>query len=118
MELLLEHGAAVSETDRNGETPLHQVADMRQAPQGPAAAMATLLLDLGADPNARNWDDVTPLHQAVCANHADVVRLLVERRARLDIRDTIYQGTPLGWAIYCEKPALAEYLRAQDAPAS
>jgi hypothetical protein len=28
------------------------------------------------------------------------VRLLVERGARLDIRDTIWQGTLLGWALY------------------
>ena len=32
--------------------------------------------------------------------------------------DTIYQGTPLGWAIHCEKPKIAEYLRAEDAPES
>ena len=57
----------------------------------------------------------TPLHQAICAGHAEVVQLLVKRGARLDIRDTIYQGTPLGWAIHCEKPTIAEYLRAQGA---
>ena len=78
-----------------------------------------LLLNAGEDPNRYNPDGYhshsTPLHQAVCADHADAVRLLVERGARLDIRDTIYQGTPLGWAIYCEKPAIAEYLRAQGA---
>src|SRR5258706_13116159 len=55
----------------------------------------------------------TPLHQAVCAGHVEVVKLLVKRGARLDIRDTIYHGTPLGWAIHCEKPVIAEYLRAQ-----
>jgi ankyrin repeat protein len=56
------------------------------------------------------------LHQAICAGHAEVVKLLVERGARLDIRDTIYQSTPLGWAIYCEKPTIADYLRAKGAP--
>jgi hypothetical protein len=29
-----------------------------------------------------------------------VARLLVARGARLDIRDTIWHGTPLGWAIH------------------
>ena len=53
----------------------------------------------------------TPLHQAALANHASVVRLLVERSARLDIRDTIYQGTPLDWAVYAGHTALADYLR-------
>jgi hypothetical protein len=79
-----------------------------------------MLLDAGEDSNRYNPDGFhshsTPLHQAVCSGHAEVVKLLVERGARLDIRDTIYQSTPLGWAIYCEKPAIAEYLRAQGAP--
>src|SRR5204863_9160034 len=81
-----------------------------------------VLLDAGEDPNRYNPDGFhshsTPLHQAVCVDHADTVKLLVDRGARLDIRDTIYQGTPLGWAIYCEKPAIADYLRSQGAPES
>jgi ankyrin repeat protein len=42
----------------------------------------------------------TPLHQAALAGHDAVVRLLVERGARLDIKDTIYEATPLEWAEY------------------
>src|SRR5207244_3089864 len=80
-----------------------------------------LLLDAGEDPNRYNPDGFhshsTPLHQAICSGHEEVVKLLVERGARLDIRDTIYQSTPLGLAIYCEKPAIAEYLSALGAPA-
>src|SRR5438105_9610581 len=83
------------------------------------AKVIQLLLDAGEDPNRYNPDGFhshsTPLHQAICAGHAEVVKLLVKRGARLDIRDTIYQGTPLGWAIHCEKPTIAEYLRAQGA---
>jgi ankyrin repeat protein len=59
-----------------------------------------LLLDAGEDPSRHNPEGnhghSTPLHQAVWSDHLDTVRLLVERGARLDIRDTIYQGTPLG----------------------
>ena len=58
--LVLGHGGSVSDVDAKGETGLHRIADMRRAPQGAAAKMAGLLLDHGADPNARNWDDVTP----------------------------------------------------------
>ena len=83
------------------------------------AEVVKLLLDAGEDPNRYNPDGFhshsTPLHQAICAGHAEVVKLLLKRGARLDIRDTIYQGTPLGWAIHCEKPKIAEYLRAQGA---
>src|SRR5262245_58028108 len=66
-------------------------------------SIVRLLLDAKEDPNRLNPEGLhshsTPLHQAVCADHIDTVRLLVERGARLDIRDTLYQGTPLGWAI-------------------
>jgi ankyrin repeat protein len=76
-----------------------------------------LLLDAGVDPNPYNPDGFhahsTPLHQAVWANHEPVVRLLVERGARLDIRDTIYGGTPLDWADHAQRTTIAEYLRSR-----
>jgi ankyrin repeat protein len=78
-----------------------------------------LLLDAGEDPNRYNPDGnhahSTPLHQAALAGHEEVVRLLVERGARLEIKDTIYHGTPLGWALHGEKAGIAEYLRARGA---
>lgn len=78
-----------------------------------------LLLDAGEDPNRYNpkgnHGHSTPLHQAVWSSHDTVVRLLVERGARLDIKDTVYAGTPLGWAIYGGRTDIAEYLRGQGA---
>jgi ankyrin repeat protein len=78
------------------------------------------LLDAGEDPNRFNppgtHSHTPPLHQAIAAGHLDVVKVLVDRGARLDIKDTIYQGTPLGWANYCDQPQIAEYLRAIGAP--
>jgi hypothetical protein len=77
------------------------------------------LLDAGEDPNRYNpkgnHDHSTPLHQAVAAGRDGAVRLLVERGARLDITDTIYNGTPLGWAEYCGQPEIAAYLRSHGA---
>jgi hypothetical protein len=79
-----------------------------------------ILLDAGEDPSRynppTNHSHSTPLHQAVISGRDAIVHLLVERGARLDIRDTIYNGTPLGWAEYCNQPAIATYLRAQGAP--
>lgn len=78
------------------------------------AAVVELLLDSGEDPNRYNPPGYhahsTPLHQAVAAGHIDVVKLLTERGARLDIRDRMYDGTPLDWAIYLKKEAIAAYL--------
>jgi hypothetical protein len=33
----------------------------------------------------------------------------------LDIKDTVYQGTPLGWAMYAKQTGIERYLRAQGA---
>jgi ankyrin repeat protein len=79
------------------------------------ASVVKMLLDAGVDPSDYNPDGYhshsTPLHQAVWSNHGDVVRLLVERGARLDIKDTIYDGTPLEWADYGKRTEIAEFLR-------
>ncbi len=79
-----------------------------------------MLLDAGEDPSRYNpagmHAHTPPIHQAVWAGHEDVVRLLVERGARLDIRDTIYHSTPLGWAEYGKKDNIAAYLRSVNAP--
>jgi ankyrin repeat protein len=78
-----------------------------------------MLLDAGEDPNRYNPDGwhshSTPLHQAIASDHADVVQLLVARGARTDIRDTVYDGDALGWAEYCKRPAIAEWLRERGA---
>jgi ankyrin repeat protein len=86
------------------------------------ADIVRLLLDAGEDPNRFNLEGnhahSTPLHQAVIGGHEAVVRLLIERGARLDTRDTIWHGTPLGWAIYGGGKAqteMAAYLRSLGA---
>jgi ankyrin repeat protein len=99
VQRLIDHGATVSDADSTGETPLHRCADIRQAPQAPAATMASLLLDRGADPDARNWDNVTPLHQAVRARNLAVVEVLLARGADPNARDKIRGSTPLRRAV-------------------
>ena len=81
-----------------------------------------LLLDAGERPDRYNPETnhphCTPLHQAVLGGHEQVVRLLVERGARLDMRDTIWDSTPLGWAIYGGGkawPGVADCLRSLGA---
>ena len=77
------------------------------------------MLDAGEDPNRYNPVGIhshsTPLHQAALAGHYDVVRLLVERGARLDLKDTMWQGTAEGWATHAGNTEIAEYLRTRTA---
>lgn len=85
------------------------------------ADVVELLLDAGEDPNRYNpkgnHGHSTPLHQAAVAGRVAVVRLLVQRGARLDIRDTIFEGTPAGWALHGGHAEIAEYLRSQGGAA-
>jgi ankyrin repeat protein len=96
-------------------------AALAVAAQHGHAAVVALLLEEGESPDRLNPEGFhahsTPLHQAVWADHMEVVRLLVERGARLDIRDTVYHGTAFGWAEYGGRRAMVEYLRSQNAPA-
>ena len=89
------------------------------AAQSGRAEVVAALLDAGEDPNRFNpagtHSHTPPLHQAIAAGHIDVVKLLIDRGARLDIKDTIHHGTPLGWANYCKQPAIADYLRSRGA---
>jgi hypothetical protein len=68
--------------------------------------MIRLLLIMNADPNGYPEGNsgfhshATPLHQAVCSGSLDAVKLLVEAGAELDVADKVYNGTPLGWALY------------------
>ena len=62
-------------------TPLHRAAIAGRL------GTATLLLDRGADPNARAEGEMTPLHFAAMLSHPEVVGLLTRRGARADIRN-------------------------------
>jgi ankyrin repeat protein len=77
-----------------------------------------MLLDAGEDPDRYNppgnHPHSTPLHQAALGGHLPVMQLLVDRGARLDRRDKVYQGTPLGWAKHGGRNEVAAYLRSRE----
>jgi ankyrin repeat protein len=102
-----------------GASALDRHRALALAAQSGHTEVVTLLLDAGEDPNRFNppgtHAHTPPIHQAIAAGHLDVVKLLVDRGARLDIKDTIYRSTPLGWATYLEKPAIVEFLKSLDA---
>jgi peptide-methionine (S)-S-oxide reductase len=63
---------------------------------------ARLALDAGADPNGGLpvHRHATPLHTLVLMEDLPLIALLLERGARLDIRDKLWNGTPMGWALH------------------
>ncbi len=72
-----ENGMALLEAMEKGDTGL-----------------ARLLIEKGADLNARDNHQQTPLHWAAKKGHTDTVRLLIENGVDLDAKDN-YQWTPL-----------------------
>ena len=79
-----------------------------------AATAAELGVDLNA-PCAELYAHATALHHAVSSGSLDAVKVLVEAGAALDRKDTVYGGTPLGWAEYGKRAEMTEYLRARGA---
>jgi peptide-methionine (S)-S-oxide reductase len=74
---------------------------------------ARLCLNAGADPNGflPVHRHSMPLHQAAINDDVELMKLLVARGARLDARDTLWDGTPLGWAVHGKKAKAEAYLR-------
>lgn len=101
-------------------TPESRHLALALAAQFGRADIVRLLLNSGVDPDRYNpkgaHSQSTPLHQAAYAGHDAVVRLLVERGARLDIKDTRWHGTPADWAHHGDHPKLEAFLRACEKP--
>ena len=90
--LALANGADVNEGSgyyRN--TPLMQAA------RSGDTATVELLLQAGADVNRRNAGGMTALSWAACANHPEVVKLLLAAGALVNIPTTCCGATPNGW---------------------
>lgn len=103
----------------NADAETRHVA-MAWAAQHGQTEVVKLLLDAGEDPSRYNPEGChshsTPLHQAALVGHLETVKVLVERGARVDVEDTLYQSTPLGWAKHGGQSAVVEYLTEINAP--
>ena len=85
-----------------------QLADKAEAlgaavRSGDAAAVRKLLAE-GVDVNTKFRYDRTPLSFACDRGHLEVVKLLLENGAEVNVKDTFYGATPLAWA---SSPAMA-----------
>ncbi|NXE97869.1 ANK2 protein, partial [Menura novaehollandiae] len=107
--LLLNRGAAVDFTARNGITPLH-VASKRGNTN-----MVKLLLDRGGQIDAKTRDGLTPLHCAARSGHDQVVELLLERGAPLLAR-TKNGLSPLHMAAQGDHVECVKHLLQHKAP--
>ena len=65
-----------------------------------SAEPVRLLLEAGADLEARALDDGTALHQAAWFGQPENARLLLDAGASLEVFDGVHQSSPLGWAVH------------------
>ncbi len=73
-------------------------------------AVAALLLERGANVNAKGVFGGTALHWAAINGHKDTVAFLVAHGADLTIRDTKFDSTPEGWAAEGQHEGIRELL--------
>jgi peptide-methionine (S)-S-oxide reductase len=128
VERLLERGARLTllaaaclgrKDDVARLLPAATAEDRQAALAGAAlhgqAEILRLLIDRGVDLNAYNPPGFhahgTALHHAVDSGSLEAVQVLVAAGADLGIQDRLYQGTPLGWAEYLNRPEIASFLR-------
>jgi ankyrin repeat protein len=104
MRALVEQGADPLLTTADGTTPLMAAAGVGiwavgESPgtNDDALAAVKLALDLGGDVNAVNEFGYTALHGAAHRGASEIVRLLADRGARLDVKLTKTGGGALGW---------------------
>jgi len=102
-QLLAEAPALAREALGGGATALHLAA------RHPAAIR--LLLEHGADPNARDaGDNATPLHFAAASGSLESVRLLVDAGADVHGAGDLHEGGVIGWAARKGNEAVVAFL--------
>ncbi|XP_023586184.1 protein TANC1 [Trichechus manatus latirostris] len=102
-ELLLEHGAVVSRTNRRGVPPLFCAA--RQGHW----QIVRLLLECGCDVNLSDKQGRTPLMVAACEGHLSTVEFLLSKGAALSSLDK--EGlSALSWACLKGHRTVVQYL--------
>jgi peptide-methionine (S)-S-oxide reductase len=116
-EMTAPIAAALGRTDRLAELLRRASADDVQNALGMAVIngqtdAARLALGAGADPNRflPVHTHSVPLHQTVIDEKQELMELLVAHGARTDIADTLWNATPLGWAIHQGKDRARAWL--------
>lgn len=89
---LVKGGADVNSRDGSGRTPLHRVLD---ASNPHVSDIARFFIDGGAEVNTTDEDGETPLMTAVREGYTEVVRKLLEKGARTDVKDKNFDQTVL-----------------------
>src|SRR5438876_12391828 len=92
MKLIVALAAAVALAQA---PPLTKAEQLQDAARKGDAATVKKLLDEGVDVNTRFRYNATALFYACDHAHVDVVKVLIDHNADLNVKDTFYGFTPL-----------------------
>jgi ankyrin repeat protein len=110
IRLLHEHGADLEASNRDsGAHPLHVAADIGMPP------VVNLLVDLGAELEARDSLGRTPLIQAAIAGNSAVVSVLLAAGANADAAESFHGTTALHLAAFRDRREIIDALLAYGA---
>jgi hypothetical protein len=112
--LCLDRWEEADELAKTASPDQKQFSLVLAALNGKAKAVARVIgygqIDINK-PSDHLYSHATALHHAVWSGSMETVKVLVEAGANLAIKDTLYEGTPLGWAEYGNKKEIAHYLK-------
>ena len=99
--ILEKEQVSLNKTNKNGDTPLHLAATVqwKYRFEGEHNEIVEFLLKCGADVNAENYDDQTPLHIAAKSGRMGIVRILIKHGADVNAGEDIDGWTPIHSAV-------------------
>lgn len=96
LDLLIEYGAEVNETDDLGRTALFLAAENWNS-----GKIIKYLVKRGANVNARDDSGSTPLMSAVCAENPESIETLIEYGADVAAKDNYGMNALIGTCAWC-----------------
>ncbi|MDE2888954.1 MAG: ankyrin repeat domain-containing protein [Gemmatimonadota bacterium] len=103
VKLLLKHGAAISGTNHGSFFRVYETAKF--------------LLEKGANPNYRNWQGISSLHNIAHEGDVRKAGLLLDYGAQINTIEPEYCSTPLGLACRAGHLPMVEFLLGRGADA-